>query len=186
MSQHQAGFAGVPVKRLKKRRWHGKSRIMQPASWQEVMQDMQSVAQIRGDRERLSSPKVWLGDSSVDSSQSSDLGGTVPGLASWDLIKGISHFISLMQSMLSSSSTYMTSVGSRGAGLPYKNIRKLVYLFILKQWYMHTYLHTTVCVCMDTHMYTCWNIIKQLLNSKGDAGLPDIWLTALKLKMPTL
>src|SRR6218665_110143 len=37
---------------------------------------------------------------------------------------------------------------------------------------MHTYLHTTVCVCMDTYMYTCWNIIKQLLNSKGDAGLP--------------
>src|SRR6218665_1376902 len=40
---------------------------------------------------------------------------------------------------------------------------------------MHTYLHTTVCVCMDTYMYKCWNIIKQLLNSKGDAGLPNIF-----------
>jgi len=46
MSQHQAGFAGVglPVKRLKKRRRHGKSSIRQPANWQDVMQDMQSVA----------------------------------------------------------------------------------------------------------------------------------------------
>jgi len=142
----------------------------------------------QGGQGETSSPKVWLpGDSSVDSSQSSDLGGTVPGLALWDLIKGISHFIILMQSVLSSSSTYMTIVGSRGAGLPYKNIIRNSYLFILKQWYMHTYLHTTVCVCMDTYMYTCWNIIKQLLNSKGDAGLPNIfWLIALKLKMPTL
>src|SRR6218665_3631995 len=52
---------------------------------------------------------------------------------------------------------------------------------------MHTYLHTTACVCKDTYMYTCWNIIEQLLNSKGDAGLPNIFLLiALKLKMPTL
>jgi len=40
--------------------------------------------------------------------------------------------------------------------------------------YIHTYLHTTVYVCAGTH--TCWNIIKQLLNSMGDTGLPDIFL----------
>ena len=40
--------------------------------------------------------------------------------------------------------------------------------------YIHTYLHTTEYVCAWIH--TCWNIIKQLLNSKGDTGLPDIFL----------
>src|SRR6218665_3154858 len=46
---------------------------------------------------------------------------------------------------------------------------------------MHTYLHTTyilwytyVYVCAWIH--TCWNIVKQLLYSKGDTGLPDIFL----------
>src|SRR6218665_1257451 len=37
--------------------------------------------------------------------------------------------------------------------------------------YIHTYLQPTVHVCAWIH--TCWNIIKQLLNSKGDTGLPD-------------
>jgi len=35
--------------------------------------------------------------------------------------------------------------------------------------YMHTYLHTTVYVFAWIH--ACWNIIKQLLNSKGDTLL---------------
>src|SRR6218665_1368827 len=75
----------------------------------------------------------------------------------------------------------MTSDESRGAGLPYKNIiTKTCTFFILKQRYLHTYiyihtyLHTTVYVCAGTH--TCWNIIKQLLNSMGDTGLPDNFL----------
>jgi len=44
MSQHQAGSAEPPVKRLKQTRCHGKSRIRQPASWQEVIQDLKGVA----------------------------------------------------------------------------------------------------------------------------------------------
>jgi len=40
--------------------------------------------------------------------------------------------------------------------------------------HIHTYLHTTVCVCAWIQTY--WNIIKQLLNCKGDTGLPDIFL----------
>src|SRR6218665_775760 len=39
--------------------------------------------------------------------------------------------------------------------------------------YIHTCLHTTEYVCAWIH--TCWNIVKQLLNSKGDTGLPDIF-----------
>src|SRR6218665_3388597 len=42
-------------------------------------------------------------------------------------------------------------------------------------------LHTTDYVCAWIH--TCWNIFKQLLNSKGDTGLPNIFLfVALTLK----
>jgi|SRR6218665_1084776 len=40
--------------------------------------------------------------------------------------------------------------------------------------HVHTYLHTTVHVCAWIH--TCWNIITQLLNSKRDTGLPDIFV----------
>jgi len=39
---------------------------------------------------------------------------------------------------------------------------------------VHTCLHTTVYVCAWIH--TSWNIVKQLLNSKRDTELPDIFL----------
>ena len=42
----------------------GKSRIRQPASWQEVMQDLRAVAQIRGQRETVL-PKVLTGGTAV-------------------------------------------------------------------------------------------------------------------------
>ena len=142
------------------------------------MQGSQSVRKSEGG-EILSSPKFWLVDSSVDSSHSSDFGGSVTGLASWDLIKGISHFINLKQSVLSSSSTYIWPVSGLGvrASLT-KKILKSSYLFILKQWYIHAYIYTHniyygMCVCEWIH--TCWNIIKQLLNCKGDTGLPGIF-----------
>ena len=74
----------------------------------------------------------------------------------------------------------MTNVGSRGAGLPYRNLIKELVAFLFKTMihaqlhtYVHTYLHTTVYVCAWIH--TCWNIIKQLWNSKGETGLPDIF-----------
>jgi len=61
--------------------------------------------------------------------------------------------------VLSSSSNYIYDKGSRGAGLPYENIIKNSYFFILKQWYMHTYTHTYlgptyygISVCMDAYM----------------------------------
>src|SRR6218665_1305682 len=69
---------------------------------------------------------------------------------------------------------YITSVGSRRAGLPYKNIIKKLVPFHFKTM-IHAYIHTHIltyygiCVFMDTYMYTCWNIIKQPLKSKGDA-----------------
>src|SRR6218665_1015896 len=75
----------------------------------------------------------------------------------------------------------MTSDGSRGAGLPYKNIIKKFVPFYFKTMipahiHVHTHILTYygICVCARTH--TCWNIIKQLLNSMGDTGLPDIFL----------
>src|SRR6218665_1561341 len=55
---------------------------------------------------------------------------------------------------------YMTSVTSGGKGPPYKNIIKnRTVPFILKQRYMHIYIHKylhTICVCMDTsYIYAC-------------------------------
>jgi len=48
MSQHQAGFAGLLVKRLKQTAltWKVKDKETtdQPCSWQEEVQDFQSVA----------------------------------------------------------------------------------------------------------------------------------------------
>jgi len=51
----------------------------------------------------------------------------------------------------------MTSVGSRGAGLPYKNLIKKLVPFHFKTM-IHAQIHTHiltyygVCVCMDTYM----------------------------------
>jgi len=117
-------------------------------------------------------PKFWLGHSSVDSSQNSDFGGSVPGLASWDLNRAyhINNFEAV--SVKFQVHLYMTSVGSRGAGLPHRNIIKKLVPFHTCT-HTHTYLHTTIYVCAWIH--PCWNIIKQLLNSTGDTGLPDIF-----------
>ena len=68
MSQHQAG---LPVKRLKTAlTWKDKDKA--------TSQLARSDANQGGQRETVL-PKGLSGDSSVDSSQSSDLGGTVPG-----------------------------------------------------------------------------------------------------------
>src|SRR6218665_2597396 len=109
MSQHQAGFAGVPVKRLKQTAltWNlSKGYGNQPVG-KKLCKTYSQWRKSGGTGRDCPSQSFDWGHSSVDSSQSSDFGGSVPGLASRDLIKGISHVIILKQSVLSSSSNYI-------------------------------------------------------------------------------
>jgi len=124
------------------------------------------------------------GHSSVNSSQSSDFGGSVTGLASWDLINGIglqpirAHIYTFYNfeavSVRFQFHLHMTSVGFRGAGHPNKSIIKIVPFHFKTMICAHIYTHilTYYGMCVQCCVHTCWNIIKQLLNSKGDAGLP--------------
>src|SRR6218665_1091240 len=113
---NEAGCGGVPVKRLKQTAltWKVKGKATSHGNWQEVVQGSQSVHKSEG-REILSSPKFRLGDSSVDSSQSSDFGGQCfvrshKGHITFSKFEAVSVKFQFH--------LYMTSVGSRGAGLP--------------------------------------------------------------------
>jgi len=63
----------------------------------------------------------------------------------------------------------MTSVGTRGAGLPHKNILKKLVPFHFKTMirahiYTHILTYYGMWVQCCAWIHTCWNIIKQLLN----------------------
>ena len=76
----------------------------------------------------------------------------------------------------------MTSDGSRGAGLTYKNIIKKLVPFHFKTM-IHAHIHTqfftrilAYYMCVHGYIHAGIIIIKQLLNFKGDTRLPDTTL----------
>src|SRR6218665_3329328 len=150
MSQHQTG---VPVKRLKQTAmtWKVKDKATS-----QLARSQWRKSERTG---RDCSPKVLTTGTAVLTPRKVQTSGDSAGSCFVRYQKGLSHFIILKQSVLSSSSTYiiMTSVGSRGAGLPHKNIIKKLVPFHFKIM-IHAHAHTHILtyygisVCMDTYM----------------------------------
>ena len=73
----------------------------------------------------------------------------------------------------------MTSVGSRGAGLPHKNVIKKLVPFHFKTMihaHIHTHILTYYDIIMCVHGYIHARILlNSFLNSTEDTGLPDIF-----------
>ena len=134
MSQHQAE---ISFKRLKQTAmtWKVKDKATSQLARSDARLAVSGVNQ-GGQRETVL-PKFWLGAQQCWLLTNFRLRRVSAGSFFVSSQKGISHFIIFKQSVLGSSYTYiiMTSVGSRGASLPHKNIIKNSYLFILKQWY---------------------------------------------------
>jgi len=83
MSQHQAGIAEPPVKRLKQTAltWKVKDKATSQLARSDTRLAVSRINQ-GGQGETVLPQSFDCGHSSVDSSQSSDFGGSVPGLAS--------------------------------------------------------------------------------------------------------
>src|SRR6218665_3309673 len=157
MSQHQAGFAGVPVKRLKQTAltWKVKDKATSQLARRGARLSISGINHW-GQRE-IVLPKVLTGETAVLISKFR-LRRVSAGSCFVRSHKGhITYYNFEAVSVKFQFHLYMTSVGSRGAGLPYKSIIKYFVPLHLKTM-IHAHIHTHIltyygiCVCMDTYI----------------------------------